>query len=324
MKRFSRKELKKKIFSIIQIGDKSNFVSRFFDKFIITAILLNITVMFLQTFNELEKYYFLFKCIEVITTLIFIVEYLLRIWTADLLYEKKHHRLRYMTSFDGIVDLLTIIPMYFLDGFVVFRMLRIVRILRLFRINNKYDSFNVITSVLYEKRNQLLSSIFIILMLMFASSLCMYSVENKVQPDVFENAFSGLWWSVSTILTVGYGDIFPITVMGKLMAIIIAFLGVMVVALPTGIISAGFVEQYSKDSESDVIVDVKDIAEIKISKFSKYLGKTVKELYEINSLKVFVIIRGKNTIMATPDASIEENDIVVLQSIQKGKKGKSK
>ena len=223
-----------------------------------------------------------------------------------------------MFSFDGIIDILTIIPMYFLDGFVVFRMLRVVRILRLFRINNKYDSFNVITSVLYEKRNQLLSSIFIILMLMFASSLCMYSVENRVQPNVFENAFSGLWWSVSTILTVGYGDIFPVTVLGKLMAIVIAFLGVMVVAIPTGIISAGFVEQYSKDSESDSLVDIKDIGEVKISKFSKYLGKTVSELYEVHNIKVYVIIRGKITIIATPDVTLEEDDIVVLRSTKIG------
>lgn len=313
--------MKKKIFNIIQIGDKSNIVSRCFDKLIIFAILLNIAVMFLQTFNALEKYYSIFKIIEVVTTIIFITEYILRIWTADFLYlSSKYPRLKYIFSFDGIIDLLTIIPMYFLDGFVVFRMLRVVRILRLFRINNKYDSFNVITSVLYEKRNQLLSSIFIILMLMFASSLCMYSVENRVQPNVFENAFSGLWWSVSTILTVGYGDIFPITVLGKLMAIVIAFLGVMVVAIPTGIISAGFVEQYSKDSETDSLVDIKDIGEVKISKFSKYLGKTVKELYEVHNIKVFVIIRGYTTVMATPDARLEEDDIVVLQSIKIGVK----
>ena len=79
-----------------------------------------------------------------------------------------------------------------------------------------------------------------------ASSLGMYSAEHEAQPEVFDNAFSGLWWSVSTILTVGYGDIYPITVMGRVMGIIIAILGVGVVAIPTGIISAGFVEQYTQ------------------------------------------------------------------------------
>ena len=115
-----------------------------------------------------------------------------------------------------------------------------------------------------------------------------------------------------------YGDIFPVTVLGKLMAIVIAFLGVMVVAIPTGIISAGFVEQYSKDSESDSLVDIKDIGEVKISKFSKYLGKTVNELYEVHNIKVYVIIRGKITIIATPDVTLEEDDIVVLRSTKIG------
>ena len=113
-------------------------------------------------------------------------------------------------------------------------------------MNARYDSFNVITTVLYEKRNQIISSVFIVVILMLASSLCMYSVEHDAQPEVFRNAFSGVWWSMSTLLTVGYGDIYPITTLGRLMAICIAYLGVGVVAIPTGIISAGFVEQYQR------------------------------------------------------------------------------
>ena len=81
---------------------------------------------------------------------------------------------------------------------------------------------------------------------MLASSLCMYSVEHDTQPDVFRNAFSGVWWSMSTLLTVGYGDIYPVTTLGRVMAICIAYLGVGAVAIPTGIISAGFVEQYHR------------------------------------------------------------------------------
>lgn len=119
-------------------------------------------------------------------------------------------------------------------------MLRIIRIFRLFRINAYYDSLNVITEVIVGKKQQLLSSVFIILILMISSSLCMYSLENKAQPEVFTNAFSGIWWAASTLLTVGYGDIYPVTTMGKIFGIFIAFLGVGMVAIPTGIISAGF------------------------------------------------------------------------------------
>lgn len=125
-------------------------------------------------------------------------------------------------------------------------MFRVVRIFRLFRINAYYDSLNVITQVLTSKAQQLLSSVFIILVLMTASSLCMYSLEHDAQPQVFSNAFSGIWWAVSTLLTVGYGDIYPITTLGKIFGILITFLGVGTVAIPTGIISAGFVDQYSR------------------------------------------------------------------------------
>ena len=151
---------------------------------------------------------------EAVTVFIFCIEYDLRIWTANYLYpgmSKSRATIRFLVSFDGIVDLLTIIPAFFLSGFVIFRMLRVARIFHLFRLNAKYDSFNVITTVLYEKRNQIISSVFIVLILMLASSLCMYSVEHDAQPEVFRNAFSGIWWSMSTLLTVGYGDIYPIT-----------------------------------------------------------------------------------------------------------------
>ena len=203
--------MKKKVFNIIQIGDKSNRLSRLFDIFIAIVICANILVTFLQTFDELAFLFPAFHVIEVITILIFCVEYILRIWTADYLYPDKSEfrsRLRFLISFDGIIDLLTILPFFFLSGMVIFRMLRVARIFHLFRLNARYDSFNVITTVLYEKRNQIISSVFIVLILMLASSLCMYSVEHDSQPEVFRNAFSGIWWSMSTLLTVGYGDIY--------------------------------------------------------------------------------------------------------------------
>lgn len=249
MKPFISAKKKKRIFDIIQIGKKDDFVSRAFDLFIVIAIIVNIAVLFLETFEEMAEYSGILHALELITIIIFGIEYLLRIWTAEYLYPDKGKGkavLRFLVSFDGIVDLCTILPFFFLSGFVALRMLRVVRILHLFRINAYYDSFNVITSVLREKKNQLISSIFIILMLMLMSSLCMYSAEHEVQPEVFTNAFSGIWWSMSTILTVGYGDIYPVTLLGQAMAIIISFLGVGVVAIPTGIISAGFVEQYTQ------------------------------------------------------------------------------
>lgn len=248
---------------------------------------------------------------------IFCVEYVLRIWTAEYLYPnigRKQAKLRFLISFDGVIDLLTIVPVFFLSGFVIFRMLRVARIFHLFRLNAKYDSFNVITTVLYEKRNQIISSVFIVLILMLASSLCMYSVEHDTQPDVFRNAFSGVWWSMSTLLTVGYGDIYPVTTLGRVMAICIAYLGVGAVAIPTGIISAGFVEQYQRKSSLSNLknADIKQIAEIFVDK--RYAGKSIEEVEEQEQLTIFLILREDLSILPQKDTLLKQGDIIIIRA----------
>ena len=309
--------LKKKIFNIIQIGDKSNRISRVFDIFITITIVLNILVTFAQTFDELSRITMGLKAIEYVTLGIFCVEYVLRIWTAEYLYPnigRRQAKLRFLISFDGVIDLLIIVPVFFLSGFVIFRMLRVARIFHLFRLNAKYDSFNVITTVLYEKRNQIISSVFIVLILMLASSLCMYSVEHDTQPDVFRNAFSGVWWSMSTLLTVGYGDIYPVTTLGRVMAICIAYLGVGAVAIPTGIISAGFVEQYQRKSSLSNLknADIKQIAEIFVDK--RYAGKSIEEVEEQEQLTIFLILREDLSILPQKDTLLKQGDIIIIRA----------
>lgn len=248
----ARHTTKKRVFDIIQIGTRVDIPSRAFDFFIVCVILTSISVTFLQTFDSMQHYSRILNGIELGTIIIFIIEYLLRLWTSDMLYPKEQGLRavrRFIFSFYGIVDLLTILsyfgPLYS-NGIVALRMIRVIRIMRLFRVNQSFDAFNIVAEVVAEKKKQLLSSISMIAMIMLAASLCMYGFEHDVQPDVFENAFSGIWWAMSTVLTVGYGDIYPITVGGKIVAIIIALLGVCVVAIPTGVISAGFVEYYAR------------------------------------------------------------------------------
>ena len=318
MSEIKTKSKKRRIFDIIQIGNKDDMISRSFDWFIVIVIVLNILSVFLMTFDELARFSALFNVIETVTVLIFCVEYALRIWTADMLYLKKSRlaaRLKFMRSFDGIIDLLTILPFFFLSGFIVFRMLRVVRIFHLFRVNAHYDSFHIITSVLTEKRNQIISSLFIIIVLMLASSLGIYSAEHDAQPEAFSNAFSGIWWSVSTLLTVGYGDIYPVTVIGKLMAICIAFLGVGVVAIPTGIISAGFVEHYTKNMHSDVrFSDINEVGEVLIEKDNELRGRTVGDIALMYNMRIIVILRGEVTIVPMTDTVVRTNDILVVKS----------
>ncbi len=321
--------MRRRIYEIMQISKKDDVPSMAFDIVLVVVIFTNIIAMFLQTFSSLSQYHHACKVIEYVTVGFFCVEYLLRIITADFLYPEKKRPvavLRFLFSFDGIVDLLTIIPAFFLTGFVVFRLLRVVRIFHLFRINNQYDSFNVIKRVLTSKKNQIISSVFIILILMLASSLGMYSVEHEAQPEVFENAFSGIWWSVSALLTVGYGDTYPVTVIGQLMAIVTAFLGVGVVAIPTGIISAGFVEQYQKDQHADEKqIDINKLGEIMIDPDSPLADMTVRELKKEYDVNVFIIMRGELTVLATDNTVLKQGDIIIINSntlVKKKKHGK--
>ena len=152
---------------------------------------------------------------------------------------------------------------------------------------------------------------------MLASSLCMYSVEHDAQPNVFSNAFSGIWWSMSTLLTVGYGDIYPITTLGRVMAICIAYLGVGAVAIPTGIISAGFVEQYQRKSSLSNIreADIHEIAEIFVDK--RYAGKTIEETEKAEGVTIFLILREDLSILPQKDTLLKLNDIIVIRAAGK-------
>ncbi|MBQ8306900.1 MAG: ion transporter [Blautia sp.] len=305
---------KRRIFDIIQIGSGDDRASRAFDMGLVVCVILNITMMFLDTFEELSAFFPFFKIVEVITMLLFTVEYILRIWTSDYLFPTESRgkaALHFICSFDGVVDLLTILPFLYFSGFVAFRMLRVVRILHLFRINSRYDSFNVIKSVILEKRTQLASSLFIIFILMLASSLFMYSAEHEAQPEVFRNAFSGIWWSMSTVLTVGYGDIYPVTALGKAMAVVIAFLGVGAVALPTGIISAGFVENYSEMMYSSGPEDIA-LQTVSIDIDSSWIGKSVHEIDRMYGLMIVIAKRGDATILPSEAYRVKMGDALVV------------
>lgn len=318
MDRMISEKTKRRIFDIIQIGRREDFVSRAFDLFIVIVIFVNIAVLFAETFDEVAEYSSLLRVVELVTIIIFAIEYLLRIWTAEYLYPDKTRGkaiLRFLVSFDGIVDLCTILPFFFLSGFVAFRMLRVVRIFHLFRINAYYDSIHVITSVLNEKKNQIISSVFIILVLMMASSLCMYSAEHEVQPEVFRNAFSGIWWSMSTILTVGYGDIYPVTIFGRIMAIFISFLGVGAVAIPTGIISAGFVEQYTQlQNQNNASKSVRGTVSVTVDEDSPFVRKSVKAVETEYQVDIVAFVRGGAVIVPADSTEIMIGDVLIYQA----------
>ncbi len=313
---------RKRVSEIIEVGYDRDWPSRLYDIVNALAILVNLTASILYTFVQLRTQFGgLLLTLEQLTVAFFALDYCLRLWTAPSLYPKLPELrsiLKYMLSFSGLVDLLSFLPYYlpvfFPSGAVAFRMFRVVRIFRLFRVNAYYDSLNVITQVITSKRQQLLSSVFILLILMLASSLCMYSLEHEAQPEVFTNAFSGIWWSVSTLLTVGYGDIYPITSMGKLFAIFISFLGVGMVAIPTGIISAGFVDQYSRIKRLSEYAHESDIHFIKVSLSRKdsWAGRTIAELGLPAGVIVAAIQREGKIVVPRGNVELCPEDTLVL------------
>ena len=311
---------KKRVFELVEVGYAGDALSRGYDFANVLAILVNLTAAVLDTFDAIHAQYgVLLDSVSAATIVFFTVDYCLRVWTAECLHPAAKHPVRqYIFSFTGIIDLLSFLPWYlpifFPAGAVAFRMFRLVRIFRLFRINAYYDSLSVITEVIAGKRQQLISSVFIILVLMLGASLCMYSLEHEAQPEVFTNAFSGIWWAASTLLTVGYGDIYPITPLGQVFGIFITFLGVGMVAIPTGIISAGFVEQYSRIKRLSEIAAETDIHFIKLrlEPGDSWADKLVRELGLPRGVILAAIRRGEDVLVPRGNVCLRVGDVVVL------------
>ena len=313
---------RRRLSEILEAGSAEDLVSRGYDIFSTLMTLTNVAVTVMYTFDKMELLYgSTLLAIEAVTVAFFAVEYFLRLWTVQFVYPNLTPWgafKRYTTSFSGIIDLLSFLPYYlpvfFPSGAAVFRMFRVIRIFRLFQINAYYDSLNVIAEVISSKRQQLLSSVFTILLLMVASSLCMYSLEHEAQPEVFSNAFSGMWWSVSTLLTVGYGDIYPITPLGKIFSIFITCLGVGMVAIPTGIISAGFVDQYSRLKRISEYASEEDVHFIKVNlkRQDSWVGKQIMELGLPHGVIVAMIRRGGENIVPRGNVILKGGDTLIL------------
>lgn len=247
--------MKKRIFEVIEKANGKDILSKIFDISIIILIILNVIAVIINSFSDLPVFLnVILKYFEIISIVIFTIEYLLRIWTADLLHKNsKHPHLKYIFSFMSLIDVLSILPFYipFILPFDLrfLRMLRLLRLLRIFKINRYNDAMDIIGKVFRNEKEKLLTTVFITTVLIILASSIMYYVENEAQPEEFPNIVASIWWAVATLTTVGYGDIYPITILGKLLSGIIAILGIGLVALPTGIISSGFINEVTTNNK---------------------------------------------------------------------------
>jgi voltage-gated potassium channel len=258
---------RKTIFDILNNNGHNHKVAAYiFEILIIALILLSVASIIFESFidtngqfivNEDNKVYWHYVfLLEKITIIVFITEYLLRILTADLLYPKEKSYLRsvlkFISSTSGIIDLIAIIPFIFHIANLDFRFIRVLkftRLLKVFKIASTTRSIMIVGDAFYEKRNELGVTLFVTFVLMLVSATLMWYIEAAVQPEAFPNIVAAFWWAIATLTTVGYGDVYPITAYGKILAGIIAVLGIGIVALPTGILSASFIEKLEKEKE---------------------------------------------------------------------------
>ncbi|GAA4269455.1 ion transporter [Hyunsoonleella aestuarii] len=235
--------MKERIKSIVEIND--NKVSSSFGFFIQALILLSVITFSIETIPNLKpRTRIVLKVIEWFSVIVFSIEYILRIYVAD-------SKPKFVFSFFGIIDLLAILPFYLSFG-VDLRSLRALRFLRLFRILKlvRYNrAMNHFTRAIKSAKEEILLFLFITLILIYFSAVGIYYFENQAQPEHFTSIFDSLWWAIITLTTVGYGDVYPITVGGKVFTFFILMIGLGIVAIPTGIISSALTKSVDKKQD---------------------------------------------------------------------------
>lgn len=220
------------------------------DGALIALIVLNIVAVILESVPTLSiSHGPVFHIFDLFSVGVFSVEYALRVWTAVELGDKrfKHPlwgRLRYMATPLAIVDLLAVLP-FFLGYFVEFdlRTLRVLRLLRIFKLTRYSQAIHMLVAVLRQEARAVGAILFILIVLVVFMGSLMYLIEHPIQPHVFPDIPTAMWWAVVTLTTLGYGDVTPITPLGRLLGGVVAVAGVAMVALPSGILASGFSEQ---------------------------------------------------------------------------------
>ncbi len=243
-------KLRKWTYNLLEPTVSGTRTAKALEWFLIILIFMNIVAIILESVQSVnDQYHTFFLALERFSIIVFSLEYALRIWTAIDNPKYNFSRTSYLLSAIAVIDLLSILPFY-LDvilGFMPIELLflRIIRLFRLFRllkIARYLKALNIMHAVLKERKEQILVSIMFILFLLVIVSTIMFYVEHEAQPQQFSSIPATMWWGIATLTTVGYGDMIPITPVGKFLGGMIAILGIGLFALPAGIFSSGLTE----------------------------------------------------------------------------------
>lgn len=253
--------MKERVYAVLEAAREGDRASRIFDLFLIVLIISNVIAVILETVQSVQRAYAdVFRWFETISVIIFTVEYMGRLWTCTLDERYRHPvtgRIRFALTPMLIIDLLAILPYYvpMLIGVDLrfIRALRIFRLVRLLKLSRYSTAMIALSQVLREKKEELLITVTTIIVLLIIASSFMYYIEHEAQPDAFSSIPATMWWGIATLTTVGYGDVYPVTGLGRLFGACIAILGIGIFALPAGIIASGFVAyiEQKKKGEQD-------------------------------------------------------------------------
>jgi voltage-gated potassium channel len=251
--------IKRRVFAVFDLHIDSGPVSKIINLSIMLLIALNVVAVLLETVDTIAaSYSSFFHIFEIVSIVVFTIEYLIRFWicTADQRYRHPvFGRVRYVVTPMAVVDLLAILPFYLPLLIPVdlrfSRALRLLRLFRVFKLARYTNALNILGRVLRNKKVELYICIFTIMILLTVASSIMYFVERQAQPEQFSSIPATMWWGVATLTTVGYGDVYPVTVFGKLIGALIAVLGIGMFALPAGILASGFAEEIQRNRRKE-------------------------------------------------------------------------
>ncbi|MFA6714831.1 MAG: ion transporter [Victivallaceae bacterium] len=248
--------LRKRVWEILRATHRDDSLSKSVNLFIIILVVVNIIAFVLQTVDSIDrKYGSQLYVFEVFSVIIFTIEYIARLLTCstELRFRGFRGLVRFMRTPMAVIDLLAILPFYMpflgIDLRIV-RIFRIFRVFRIFKIGRYYSSLQMIRNVFSRKKEELVMTSIIMLVMLLLSATFLYYAERDIQPDKFSSIPEAMWWAVITLTTVGYGDVVPITVWGKTCCAVIAILGVGFFALPISIVGSGFVEEIAASKQS--------------------------------------------------------------------------
>lgn len=237
--------MRKHIYSIIEPADNGNKISVFYDFMMMITIVISIVPLAFKSTNVF------FQCIDYITVSIFILDYILRLSTADFKLNKSAVSFfLYPITPMAIIDLISILPSVTVlnNGFrllKLFRLLRTLKVLRAFKFLRYSKSFEIISNVFKKQRKVLTAVATMAIAYILVSALVIYNVE----PESFNNFFDAIYWATVSLTTVGYGDIYPVTTIGRIATMLSSVFGIAIIALPSGVIAGGYLDEINKNDE---------------------------------------------------------------------------